>query len=119
MTDEAASNAQYRQGDILLSRVEHLPAGLEAVPTTGSTLALMPPDVVSDGTHLLPTAANLRAFRQAGQDGPAEWLQLDQPVTLSHPEHAPLTLEPGCWRVVRQRQYVPSPGGTTQRLVSD
>lgn len=119
MTGVAALSAQYRQGDVLLSIVERLPAGLEAMPMTGPVLALMPPGATGGGTHLLPLAAGLRAFRQAGQDGPAEWLQLDQPVTLSHPEHALLTLGPGCWHVARQRQYAPSPDGAVHRLVFD
>ena len=90
------------------------------MPTAGSALALMPPGATGDGTHLLPLPAGLRAFRRAGQDGgPAEWLHLDQPVTLSHPEHASLTLGPGCWHVARQRQHVPSPSGATHRSVLD
>lgn len=119
MIGMAALSTQYRQGDVLLSMVERLPPGLEAVPTTGPALALMPPGTTSDGTHLLPLTAGLRAFQQVGQDGPAEWLSLDQPVTLSHPEHAPLTLDPGCWHVVRQRQYVPLPDGAARHLVYD
>ena len=29
-------------------------------------------------------------------------------MTISHPQHGPLTLERGIWRVVRQREFDPA-----------
>ena len=118
----AAPGTQYRQGDLLLTLADRLPADLELVPLAGEPLlALMPPARSGPGTHLVPSGPALRAFRQSGGEGLAEWLQITgSNVTLTHPEHAPLTLEPGVWRVTRQRQYDPaSPGAAAHRRVAD
>jgi hypothetical protein len=31
----------------------------------------------------------------------------DQPATLKHEEHGPITFEPGAYKVIRQREYEP------------
>jgi hypothetical protein len=38
------------------------------------------------------------------------------PGTVTHEEHAPLTLPPGVWRFARQRRYDPA---THARVVAD
>jgi hypothetical protein len=117
----APIGTQYRQGDVLLVAEGALPPDLEAISgPTGNALALVPgtPGV---GSHLLPVAPELRAYRRAGGDEPIDWLEIgSRGITLTHPEHAPLTLEPGIWRVVRQREYDPAaPASARHRRAAD
>jgi hypothetical protein len=117
----APVGTQYRQGDLLLVAERALPAGLSAVPlATGERLPLVAHGA-RGGSHLLSSAPGLRAYRQRGGRDSVGWVEVSGGgITLTHDEHAPLTLEPGVWRVVRQREYDPSaPGAGRRRRVAD
>ena len=102
-------NSQYRQGDILLVAVDALPADAEPITFALQPLALAPA-APGPGSHLLAPSPGLRAFSRKGGDGSAEWLELAGRITLTHPEHAPIVLEPGIWWIIRQREYDPADG---------
>jgi hypothetical protein len=61
------------------------------------------------------------AQRELGSEGPVDWLVVEGgSVTLKHPEHAPLAVPPGIWRVVWQREYDPADASASAtRLVLD
>jgi hypothetical protein len=86
---------QQRQGDLLFVRQETQPA---------AKLTARPGNVIVAGE------ATGHAHRlQAGtmQDAPngALYLDITQTTQVVHAEHEPLSLEPGLWLVVRQREY--------------
>jgi hypothetical protein len=88
---------QYRQGDLLFVRQESQPTEL---------LVMRPGLVIVAGeatghAHRLTAGSILEAL-----DGT---LYLDLPVAarVVHEEHDALTLGPGFWLVVRQREYTP------------
>jgi hypothetical protein len=88
---------QYRQGDLLFVRVETLPEG---------DLVVRPSLVIVAGeatghAHRLTAGTVLEA-----PDG-ALYLDLTAPTRVVHEEHDALTLDPGVWVVVRQREYAP------------
>lgn len=103
---------QYRQGDILLIHEPQLPGDVgRAVERNEAAPGLMLSDDADGRTHALEPAADVRLFRSNGPDGLIDWLEVrNAPVLLTHPQHAPLRLVPGIWRVVRQRQYDPATG---------
>jgi hypothetical protein len=107
-----AAGEQYRQGDILLISEPRLPRDVGGAvelkdPAQGMILA----DEAAAPTHVLQPAGDVWIFRSNGCDGLTEWLEVrNAPVLLTHPQHAPLSLPPGIWRVVRQRQYDPATG---------
>ena len=114
------AGTQYRQGDTLLVAAEHLPAEVEPMPLPSGQPVALATGGTGFGSHLLPRAPALRAYRLAGGQGAAEWLELGERLTLPHPEHAPLTLESGVWRVVRQREFDPAaPGARRHSRVAD
>ena len=118
----APIGTQYRQGDVLLVAAAGLPAGLEPLPVPAHGIyPLASSGAPAGGSHLVPLSPAVRAFRPTGGGGAAEWLQVTGGgVTLTHPEHAPLRVEPGVWRVVRQREYDPSaPRAAARRLRAD
>lgn len=94
--------SMYRQGDILLVRVDETPAGnpvtrdgrgrivLAEGEATGHAHAVLDPEAV-----LIETAEErfLRVLAEGGVD-------------LTHEEHAAIRLPQGDYRVVRQREYV-------------
>jgi hypothetical protein len=102
MSDPGADAGLYRQGDILLRRVDTLPAAATVVArrgrriviaegeTTGHAHAI---DAPPDEATLLTTAENAR------------FLRLTSVVELRHEEHAPIALAPGIYEVIQQREW--------------
>lgn len=107
---------QLRQGDILLVRVEKTPAGM-ARKVTPSGHVTVGYGEATGHHHTLQHAAwyvapevndeELRHFALGDRPQLPVFVVADEPTTLTHPEHAPLRVEPGVWRVVRQREYTP------------
>ncbi len=105
----AKTGAQYRQGNVMLVAFDELPSTLTSLAIGAETHALTLDGFEAPSRHVARATSVLRAFSSAGANGPAEWLEVEGGVvTISHPQHGPLTLEPGIWRVVRQREFDPS-----------
>jgi hypothetical protein len=87
----------YRQGDLLFVLQETRPEGdliarQSNVIVTGET---------TGHAHRLTAGAVLEA-----SDGTL-YLDLPYAAKVVHEEHNPITLDPGLWLVVRQREYSP------------
>jgi hypothetical protein len=98
----------FRQGDVLLVPADAMPQGR--------------PIDAEDGRLVLARGeATGHHHSVAVEDGElvdaAEgvFLRIMEATPLVHQEHGAITLEPGVYRVVRQREYVP---GAVDRLVS-
>lgn len=96
---------QHRQGDLLLVRLDSRPA---------VTLTARQSDVIVAGeatghAHRLQAGTILEA-----PDG-ALYLDVTYTAQVVHEEHGPITLEPGLWLVMRQREYTPE----AIRIVAD
>jgi hypothetical protein len=88
---------QYRQGDLLFVQQETRPSG-RLISRKGHVI------VAGEATghaHRLVSGAILEA-----PDG-ALYLEVTQTTQVLHEEHAPITLDPGFWLVIRQREYAP------------
>ena len=98
---------QIRQGDVLLVRVEAPTGALVDVAREGGRVVLAHGEVTGHAHAIVDEAARLVSAAQA------EELYLivhgERPVSLVHEEHETLTVEPGVYRVVRQREYRPAP----------
>jgi len=109
---------QYRQGDVLLTRIEGLPEGAtaKAKPTKRSTLALG--EVTGHSHVLVAERTTIREYVMPGSDFGAlvDALVVEDVATLTHQEHATLTVPPGTYKVTRQREYSTEHG---QRQVQD
>src|ERR1051326_4477763 len=85
----------YRQGDLLFIRQDIRPE---------ANLIVRQSDVIVAGeatghAHRLQAGTILEA-----PDG-ALYLDITQTTQVVHEEHGPITLDPGLWLVVRQREY--------------
>lgn len=119
-------NGQRRQGDVFLERVADIPADVWAVckivPRDDKRVVLAYGEVTGHAHAISDERAELY---ESLKDG-SRWLiirkvetwQTEEGTTaveLRHEEHAPIMLEPGVYKVVRQREYTPS----TPRWVAD
>lgn len=108
----------YRQGDILLVRVGAETYGVDLMvdgrvePERGR-LILARGEVT--GHHHSVACADAELVRSAGNPE-AVYLAIMAPTPLEHQEHAAITLEPGWYKVTRQREYQP---GELPRQVAD
>ena len=105
----------YRQGDVLLVATTSIPDGTVPVKRENGRLVLAHREVTGHHHSILDRDAELVAITASADtlvtaDEAAELYLLvhgTEPVELTHQEHATVTVEPGVYRVVRQREYAP------------
>jgi len=88
---------QYRQGDVLVSRIE-------TIPTTAVQQQIKGSVVLADG-ELTGHAHRIKKHTNRIKhylDGEVAYLEVGAPTLVEHEEHGPITLEPGCYEVRRQ-----------------
>ena len=72
----------------------------DAVPVNGPTI--LAHGELTGHAHEIKSK-HARLFERAGE----RFLRVTRWVVLRHQEHAPITLAPGTYRVIRQREYSP------------
>lgn len=118
-----------RQGDVLLTPVAALPAGCVEVPNDRGRIVLAYGEVTGHAHAIadhrqafvpsaraveLADAAIARAKLWSAPNG-QRYLQVTEPVTLSHEEHTAHTIPPGIYQLPVQVEYSP----TELRQVAD
>ena len=91
-------NRQYRQGDVLLERVAQLPRDAKPVPGR----AILAEGELTGHCHEIRSGAQM--FQTI--DG-QRFVMITDVAQLTHQEHTALDIEPGVYRVLRQREYTP------------
>jgi hypothetical protein len=107
-------NQHYRQGDVLIERVEQIPAA--ATKQRRQKKIILAHGEVTGHHHQLETADPADWWKQ-GDISPANekpstlageiFLSLPAGGVVTHDEHARIELPPGNFRVTRQREYSP------------
>mgnify|MGYP001594441398 CR=1 FL=1 len=87
----------YRQGDILLVAVKQLPP--QVIPEQREGDIILALGEVTGHAHRIRDV-ECHAWSVAGQ----RYLVADLPVVLSHEEHGAITVAPGVYQVVRQKE---------------
>src|SRR5216684_3665612 len=97
---------QYRQGDVYLAKIEGPvpPTAQPVVPDQGRVI-LAYGEVTGHAHSLSPAQATLYAELEQTD----RWLVVagPAPAPLTHEEHGAILVEPGVYRVRRQREYQP------------
>jgi hypothetical protein len=101
-----------RQGDIYIERVKALPEGLQLVARDGLGRVVLALGETHDHAHAL-SDPHVCGFRTAGSEH-IDYIEVGgSGATLNHEhsdgtqaDHGPLSLAPGVYRVLRQREYV-------------
>jgi hypothetical protein len=92
----------FRQGDVLLLKVDHVPAQAEPEPRGGRIV--LAEGEVTGHAHAIEER-DARAFTHEGQ----RYLLTRSRAQLIHEEHAPIEVPPGAYRVIIQREFEPDP----------
>lgn len=93
-----------RQGDVLVvrSKTITIPKEAKAVPPDQGRTILAYGEVTGHA-HALP-GTKTKLFR-ADDNVLTAYLHVEQPAKLVHDEHRGITLQPGRYRVIQQRQW--------------
>lgn len=102
-SDRVVAVELYRHGDVLVARVGSIPKRAERV--AGLTLARG--EATGHSHRIAEDDGRAQLLRHGGE----LFLKIEErSATLVHDEHGPIALEPGMYRVWKQREYVPSDG---------
>lgn len=95
-------NMQLQQGDVLLWKVEKLPEGAAEVKRKNGAVVLAEGEHTGHAHRIMDVDALF--FEKDGKF----YLKNEKPVTLTHEEHRPFTIDPGIWEVgqVREKDWL-------------
>ena len=107
---------QYRQGDVLLIAVAAIPGRAVPVPRDQGEVVLAYGEVTGHRHAIAEPHAELLALPD--QEIERRFLRIvGDKALLEHEEHDTITLPPGTYQVIRQREYVPpSPARSSRRF---
>ena len=89
---------QYRHGDVGLRRIKALPKGVREVERKGDII-LAEGEVTGHAHRIADKTVSVWMVAEQ------RYIVLDKPAVLDHEEHGPVTVEPGIYEVLRQREY--------------
>lgn len=94
----------YRQGDVLIVAVAKRPTGLKKAAREEGRIVLAHGEATGHAHAILDKGATLY-----GTDLNNRFLEVlaEGGVDLVHEEHATITIPPGDYQIVRQREYTP------------
>jgi hypothetical protein len=101
-----------RQGDVLIVPCRAIPKTAKAVAPEGGLVTVAYGEATGHH-HAFRHRQGVTLFRDDGAGG-AMYLKVDEPATLTHQEHGPLTLPPDTYRVVLQKRFM---AGMVRRVV--
>ena len=99
---------QVAQGDVFIRRIESVPEGLVPVPRDNGRVVLAYGEVTGHAHAILePTAELLVAPERSADDAllNVRFLRIMKTATLTHEEHAAITLAPGLYEIRQQREW--------------
>lgn len=100
-----------RQGDVLISLVDHIPDATTELPRTKRGLVLAEGEVTGHA-HRIPSRYATLYRTEMDQ----RFMRVTAPVQLKHEEHSTVTIPPGDYRISIHAEYVP---GALPRNVAD
>jgi hypothetical protein len=90
----------YRQGDLLIRRIESLPSSKATVKANG----VLVEGETTGHAHRVEDLTKAEVL----EIGEGLYLRVDEAgVRIVHEDHGPIVLEPGTYEVIRQREYSP------------
>lgn len=99
------NKTHYRQGDVLVERIDSFPNKLKPVAREAGRVILAHGEATGHAHAISDKHASL--FRTDEHPG-VTFLEISQAMAqLVHDEHTTIALAPGNYRVTRQREYSP------------
>ncbi len=96
----------FRQGDVLIEKIASVPRGAKRKPLDNGRIILAYGEATGHA-HVVQTDAEAVEVFLAELNGET-YLSIPQGGQVVHEEHATITLPPGTFKVVRQREYTPT-----------
>ena len=93
-----------RQGDVLIERIDALPANRKKLKREHGRVVLAHGEVTGHHHSLIDEHVDL--FETADEAGVTYLEVREAMAALTHQEHSTIVLDPGVYRVTRQREYV-------------
>ena len=100
------TNVHYRQGDVLLERVEEVPSSAKKQQVKGRII-LAHGEATGHHHSLALAEPDSADWWKADDAGDIQYVDLRADAKLVHQEHAAVELPAGRYRVTRQREYSP------------
>jgi len=94
----------FRQGDVLIRETATIPTNLTPVPRDEGRVILAYGEVTGHAHQVIGHAEFLAVDLAEMND---RFLRVEQEAKVVHEEHDTITLPPGLYEVVRQREYQP------------
>lgn len=91
----------YRQGDVLLMKVERLPEEAVLMESEKHRVVLAYGEVTGHAHAISTDVASIYSHNNE------RFLHVTPGAELVHEEHSTIILEPGVYKVVQQREYTP------------
>lgn len=91
----------FRQGDVLIERVDKIPANTEKQVGIGGRVILAYGEATG---HHHSLDADKADWWKRGEE---QFVDVKEATEVIHQEHAPIKLTPGRYRILRQREYSP------------
>lgn len=95
----------FRQGDVLITRVDAIPAGLAVRPRDNGRVILAYGEVTGHA-HAIADSDVAAIYDSTEGDG-SFFLRIGSATGLVHEEHSRIDLAPGDYKVTQQREYSP------------
>ena len=89
---------QARHGDLLIEQVDSIPSAAHPVERNGDVI-LAEGEVTGHAHRIASKAVSMWS------DGAQAYITVDAPADLTHEEHRTITIPPGTYKVVRQREW--------------
>lgn len=99
------TKSHYRQGDVLVERIDSLPKNRKKLARESGRVVLAHGEATGHHHSLVDEHVDL--FETADEAGVTFLEVREAMAALTHQEHATITLPPGNYRVTRQREYSP------------
>jgi len=93
---------QFRQGDVLIERIEALPENLKDYKRDNGRIILAYGEVTGHA-HAIDEETAKSFVNEAGE----LFIEVDEPAEIVHEEHAAIPLPTGVYRITHQREYTP------------
>lgn len=88
------------QGDVYFVKVEELPQHFKTLNPEKEGYVLARGEATGH-VHVIEDIENVSLYESDG----TLYLRIESPVPVKHPEHKPISLDRGIWRVGIQREY--------------
>lgn len=104
MSKKTEAEVIYRQGDVLVRRVDSIPADVKEIPREDGSIVLAHGEVTGHRHAIAADTARFVVNEQTAQ----RFLDVEKRVALRHEEHGEIRLPVGKYEITIQREYRPA-----------